>query len=421
MTKRLAFLFYTVALLLLGACSKKEQEGAEPIAPVRVTPVRTDSIQRIVTADAILYARDQASVMPKLSAPVRAFYVNRGDRVQKGQLLAVLENHDLTAAALESKGQYEQAQAVYRNTAAASVPEEMTKAELDVQAAQQSLDAAQKLYQSREQLFQDGALARKLVDEAQVAYVQARSQYETAQQHLRSMQSVSKEEQIKSAAAQVEAARGHYQAAEAQLEYSEIRSPISGIIADRAIYPGEMASAGVPLLTVIDVSKVIARANVPQNQAGLVKVGDRATILPTEGSPETPGKVIVVSPALDPNSTTLQVWVEAQHPGNRLKPGITVRVSIVAETLSEAIVVPLAALLPGGDGTSSVFVVGKDSVVHEQKIEVGIREGSKVQVLSGLAPGQNIVTTGGLGLQDGAKIRVEEPAPQQTSAQSADE
>src|SRR5215471_15246320 len=217
MMKLLAFLFCTAALLLLGACSKKEQEDTEPIAPVRVTPVRTDSIQRIVTADAILYARDQASVMPKLSAPVRAFYVNRGDRVQKGQLLAVLENHDLAAAALESKGQYEQAQATYRNTAAASVPEEMTKAELDVEASQQSLDAAQKLYQSREQLFQDGALARKLVDEAQVAYVQARSQYETAQQHLRSMQSVSKEEQIKSAAAQVEAARGHYQAAEAQL------------------------------------------------------------------------------------------------------------------------------------------------------------------------------------------------------------
>jgi RND family efflux transporter MFP subunit len=287
----------------------------------------------------------------------------------------------------------------------------MTKAELDVQAAQQSLDASQKLYQSREQLFHDGALARKLVDEAQVAYVQARNQYETAQQHLRSMQSVSKEEQIKGVAAQVEAARGHYQAAEAQLGYSEIRSPINGVIADRAIYPGEMASAGVPLLTVIDVSRIIARANVPQNQSGLVKVGDLASILPTEESPETPGKVIVVSPALDPNSTTLQVWVEAQHPGARLKPGITVRVSIVVETLPEALVIPLGALLPGSDGGSSVFVVDKDSVVHERKIEVGIREGTKVQVLSGVAPGQNVVTTGGLGLQDGAKIRVEEPVP----------
>src|ERR1700745_22027 len=89
-----------VLLALLGACSKREQEEAEPIAPVRVTPVRTDSIQRIITADAILYPRDQASVMPKLSAPVRAFYVNRGDQVRKGQLLAVLESQDLAAAAL---------------------------------------------------------------------------------------------------------------------------------------------------------------------------------------------------------------------------------------------------------------------------------------------------------------------------------
>src|SRR5215831_16094335 len=103
MTRFLLFLFYTASLLLLlGGCSKREQEDAEPVAPVRVTSVRTDSIQRIIIADAILYPRDQASVMPKLSAPVRAFYVNRGDHVHKGQLLAVLENHDLSAAALES-------------------------------------------------------------------------------------------------------------------------------------------------------------------------------------------------------------------------------------------------------------------------------------------------------------------------------
>src|SRR5262245_60587191 len=122
-------------LLLVDDCSKKQQQEAEPLVPVQVSPACTDSMRRLITADAILYPRDQASVMPKLSAPVRAFYVNRGDPVRKGQLLAVLESRDLAAAALESKGQYEQAQATYRTTTSASVPEEMTKAELDVQAA----------------------------------------------------------------------------------------------------------------------------------------------------------------------------------------------------------------------------------------------------------------------------------------------
>ena len=218
---------------------------------------------------------NQASVAPKISAPVRTFYVNRGDHVREGQLLAVLENRDLAAAAQESKGQYDQAEANYRSTTAAGVPEQVVKAQTDAQAAKEAMDAAKKVYESRQKLFQEGALARKLVDDAQVAYVQARSQSEAAQQHLEALQSVGKQEQIKSAAAQVDTAKAHYQGSEAQLSYSEVRSPIAGIIAERGIYAGEMAQAGAPLLTVVDVSRVVARANVPQSQAGMLRTCGR--------------------------------------------------------------------------------------------------------------------------------------------------
>src|SRR6185503_4229898 len=119
---------------------------------------------------------------------------------------------------------------------------------------------------SRQQLLKEGATARKTVDEAQVAYAQAKSQFDTAEQHLKSLQSVGKQEQIKTAAAQVEAAKGHYASAEAQVGYSEIRSPIDGVITDRPLYPGEMANAGAPLLTVMDMSAVVARVNMGQTQ-----------------------------------------------------------------------------------------------------------------------------------------------------------
>src|SRR6185312_3346726 len=98
-----------------------------------------------------------------ISAPVKRFLVNRGDHVKPGQLLAELENRDLAAAAQESLGQYDQAQSNYRSTTAAGVPEQMTRARTDVESARQSLDAATKLLESRQQLFKDGALARKLV------------------------------------------------------------------------------------------------------------------------------------------------------------------------------------------------------------------------------------------------------------------
>lgn len=404
------------SLLAMSGCSKKEEKEAEPIVPVQVMPVRTDSIRRIVTADAVLFARDWSNVMPKISAPVRKFYVNRGDHVKQGQLVAELESSDLRAAAAESKGQFDQAEANYRTTAGASVPEEVVKAELDVQAAKQAADAAQKLLENRQKLLQEGALARKLVDDAQVAYAQARSQYETAQSHLKALQSVGKQEQIKGAAAQVEAAKGHQESAQAQLGYAQIHSPIAGVVSDRPVYPGEMANPGTPLLTVMDISSVSAHANIPQTEAAALKVGNAATITQIGTDLEIPGKVTMVSPAVDPNSTTVQVWVAAANPGERLKPGTSVRVSIVAATLPKAVVVPAAAILPSSEGGTSVIVAGSDSVAHEKKVQIGIREPDKVQILSGVSPGDPVVIVGGVGLQDGTKVRIEKPGEKPAEA-----
>src|SRR5579872_2004554 len=92
---------------MLAACGKSEPE-TKPVAPVKVAPAIKGSIREIVTADAVLFARDQANITPKISAPVRRFLVNRGDRVKRGQLLAELENRDLVAAAQESRGQFAQ-------------------------------------------------------------------------------------------------------------------------------------------------------------------------------------------------------------------------------------------------------------------------------------------------------------------------
>jgi multidrug efflux pump subunit AcrA (membrane-fusion protein) len=401
------------AVLLLAVwaagCGKKQEKEAEPVPLVQVTPAAGGSIRRLIQADAVLYPRNQASVVPKISAPVKVMYVNRGDHVREGQLLALLESRDLAAAEAESKALYEQAESNYKSTTAATVPEEVVKAQTDVQANKEAMDAAQKVYESRQKLFQEGALARKLVDDADVTYVQARSQYETAKQHLDTLQSVAKQEQIKAAAAQVDTAKAHHQGAQAQLSYAEVRSPISGVIADRAVYPGEMANAGTPLLTVMDNTSVVARATIPQSQAGLVKVGAAATITQTGATEGVPGKVTVVSPAVDPNSTTIQVWVEAANPQEKLKPGVTVHVSIVAATIANAVLVPPAALLPSEEGGTQVIVVGADSVAHARKVEVGARETDKVQILSGLKPGEQVVTVGGLGVENGAKVTIEKP------------
>jgi multidrug efflux pump subunit AcrA (membrane-fusion protein) len=398
------------SLTMLVGCSKEAEKETDPIVPVQTDEVRSGSIDRIITAEGILRAVDQSSIVPKISAPVRKFYVNRGDHVRKGQLLAELESSDLAANVVDARGAYAQASAAYQMTASATVPDELVKAQQDAQAAKQSAEAAQKLLESREQLYKEGALARRLVDEAAVSYAQSKSQYETAQKHLDSLQSVGRHEEIKGAAGQLESAKGKYEAARSQFSYAQIRSPISGVVADRALFPGETAGAGSPLITIVDASTVIARVNVPPTQAAYLRTGQPATVSATDGSQQLSGKVTVVSPAIDPSSTTVEIWVAAPNPDQRLRPGGAARVTIMADTLTNTIVVPASALLPSTEGGNSVMVIDHDSIAHEHKVQVGVRESGKVQILDGVSLGQRIVVAGGFGLQDGSHVRVEKPA-----------
>ena len=392
----------------LSACKKTEKKE-DVVAPVRVSPAIKGSIRLIVNADAVLYPRDQANIVPKISAPVRRFLVNRGDHVRQGQLLAELESRDLAAAAQESRGQYEQAQSNYRSTTTAGVPEQMTKAQTDADAAREALDAAKTLLDSRQQLFKDGALARKQVDEAQVGYAQAKAASDTAVQHLQALQNVGGKEQINTAAAQVAAAKGHVDSAEAQASYAQVRSPINGVVTDRPVYPGEMAATGAPLLTVMDMSKVVARVNLAQDQAKNVKVGNEATITPADGGELVTARVTIVSPAADPNSTTVQVWVQADNPGERMHAGQAVHVSIVAATLEGATLIPAPAVLPNAEGETIVLIVDDKNIAHEKVIQIGLREPEMVQIVAGVEVGQRVVTQGGLGLEDKSKVRIRKP------------
>jgi multidrug efflux pump subunit AcrA (membrane-fusion protein) len=388
---------------------KKTEPPAESVTPVKVAPAIRGSIRHIVSAEAVLYPREQANIVPKVSAPVQRFLVNRGDHVRQGQLLAVLENRDLVGAAQESRGQFVQAESNYRSTANAGVPEQVTKADTDVAAAREAMDAAKNLLENRQQLLQQGALARKLVDEAQVGYAQARATFESAQQHLEALQSVGKQEQIRTAQAQVESARGRLASAEAQVAYSEIRSPLTGVVTDRPLYPGEMATTGAPLISVMDISKVVARINMAQEQAKDLKVGSEATLTRAGSETTTPGKVIIVSPATDQNSTTVQVWVQADNPGGELRPGESVHVAIVAAVIDGATLIPAPAVLANTEGETTVMVVDDKNVAHERVVALGAREPEMVQVASGVEVGERVITEGGVGLEDKAKVRVLKP------------
>jgi HlyD family secretion protein len=403
----LVFLPIPTCLILTCGCSKKPQaEEAEAPAPVQVAAVTQDTVRRSVTADGTLFPVDQWNVMPKIAAPVQRFLVNRGDLVKKDQLLAVLEDKDLVATAAANKGQVEQAQANLQNTEMASIPESIVKAQTDVENYQEQFDAAKQVLDSRRQLLKEGALARKPVDDAGVQYAAAKAQLDTAKEHLRALQTAGKQAQIDGARAQVASAQGQLHSAEAQVAYAEVRSPGAGVIADRPLYAGDIAAPGSPLLVVMDVSRVVARVNVPTADAAGIKVGQPATVTLADTGQEVQGKVTVVSPATDPNSSTVQVWVQVENPGRALKAGAAVHVSIVTETIKNAMLVPVAAILPGETGGTAVLVIDSDATAHRRAVQLGVRQGDKVQVLTGVLPREDVVVVGGMGVDDKGKVKV---------------
>jgi HlyD family secretion protein len=397
-----------VALSLLASgCSSKDTGEPQPVVKVQAARAVRTTIQQTVSGEAVLYPINQASIVPKISAPIAKFYVNRGDRVRQDELLATLENRDLAAAVTENGGAYEQAQATYESTTGAMVPEELTKAQADVSSAKEQLDAAQQLYDSRVQLYKQGALARKDLDQAAVGLAQAKAQFDTARQHLEKLQSVGEKQAIKGAQGQLTAARGKYEGATAQLRYSEIRSPIGGVVTDRPLYEGEMATAGTPLMTIMDLSKVVARAHIPESQAVLLKVGDSAELrVEGEGAP-IKAKVVLVSPALDPNSTTVEVWIEAPNRGGKLPPGTSVNFTAVAKTVKDAVVIPASAVLSEPGQLTAVMVVGADGHAHQHEVATGIHEGDRVEIVKGLEAGEQVVTSGAYGLPDNTKVTIE--------------
>lgn len=403
--------------LLLSSCSKKEPE-TEPEVTVQAAKVEKQSIQQVVRSEAVLFPKNQAAITPKIVAPVKTFYVNRGSRVHAGQLLAVLENRDLAAAETENKGSYQQAEANYGIETSSALPEEWQKAEYDLKAAKETYDAQQKIYDSRKKLYEEGALPRKDFDSSLVALTQAKSQYEIATMHMAALQNAGKKQQLKSAEGQLTSAKGKYEGAAALLAYSEVRSPIDGVVTDRPTYTGETPAPGTPLLTVMDTSSVIAKAHIPQDQAVQLKPGDAATVH-APGDIEVAGRVSLVSPALDPNSTTVEVWVEAPNPDGRLRPGTTVTLEMVASTVNDATVVPASALLKTPEGTTTVMIV-KDGHAQQVEVEAGIHDNDRVQITKGLAGGETVIVRGSYGLPDKTKVKIAEAQPSEPEKPAAD-
>ncbi len=397
-------------LLLPAGCKKSTPadtpDAADSAVAVTAQHPTLGPIAEEVDVDAILAPLAQAALAPRISAPIRAEFVQRGAHVRKGQLLVTLESRDLQGSALDTQGGVASAQAAYTTATQATIPENVQKAQLDVDQTKANLEVANRTAEERKRLLREGAIAGRDTDTAVAAAVQAQAAYDTAVKHLGGVQNTTQRTDAQAAKGALASAQGRLAYADAQVSYANLRSPISGVVTDRPLFPGETASAGTSIITVMDTSALLAKLHIAQGTAAQLKVGSAAEVrVPGLDAPQ-PAAVAFLSPALDPGSTTVEVWLKLPNADGRYRVGAAVHAVIHGKTTANALQLPPGAILPADDGSTNVLVVGADGTAHKRAVNVGIRTPGEVQILSGLSVEDNVITEGGYGLDDGTKVKL---------------
>lgn len=394
------------ALAVCG-CKKTadEQDNEGTAVSVQAQHPSVGPISEEIPADAILAPLAQAAIAPRINAPIRAEYVQRGSHVHKGDLLITLENRDLQGNALDSKGAVNSAQAAYAGAMGATIPENVQKAKLDVDQARANLEVASRTAEERKRLLAQGAIAGRDVDTAVAAAVQAQDTYDNAVKHLQGVENTTRKTDAQAAQGQLTSAQGRLINAEAQVSYANLRSPIDGVVTDRPLFPGETASAGTAVITVMDTSSLLAKLHIAQSAAQKLKPGGTADLTIPGIEPQT-ATIALISPALDPGSTTVEVWLKLLNPGGKFKVGTPVHAVLHGYTVPNATLLPPSAILPSEDGGTNVLVVQSDGTAKKRSVKVGLRTSDKVQILSGISSSDLVITEGGYGLDDGSKVKV---------------
>ena len=397
-----------VSAVLLSSCSKpKEEEKEKPVVAVKLAHAETVDMPQVVSAPATIFPREQANISARTTAPIRELKAHKGDSVKAGQVLAVLENRDVAAQRQEAQASVADAEANLQKTAGGTVPADVERARGQVETSRAALDQSQKNYDRRKRLFEQGAIPQKDLLQTETELATAKANFEVAQKSLELLQRQSGASDIAMAKAKVEQAQARLSSATANVQYTELRSPMSGTLTEQFQYPGDMASPATPTFTVMDMSTVIARAQVPETSAAGVQRGQKCTFNGTDASIATAtGRITVVNRAVDPARRTVEAWCEIANPPASLRAGVFGSVAIQTASIRGAIVVPTPAVqVNEGTDTGVVFVVDSKQIAHKREVKLGSRTSDRVQILSGVQPGEPVVTEGGYALPDGTEVK----------------
>ncbi len=355
----------------------------------RTTSVETQTVTLGPIAEQVksygnVKAQNVVQVIPQVSNRITRIYVDLGDTVRAGQVLAKIND--------------------------ATFRDQLSQATAQVNQARIALQRDSTQYERIKSLYDRGLSSESELQTAEATYQSSRAQY-------------------RSALASQTQARENF-------DFTEVKSPVNGVIVSRNLEEGDLATQGQALFEVANTTGYESRIFLPVQDWRAVKVGQEVNLrVSNEESATATGIVARKSPQLDPTTGLGEVVITLTRTGPSIYPGVLVENIINIETKERAVTVPRSALVEKVETvvnpesntielerSYSVFVSVGDSIAERRELELGIEQGDRIEVLSGLRPGEDIIVTGQQGLEDGSRIAVatgqQFQAPQQRTIES---
>jgi len=341
--------------------SKAETPGLftipqDQMSHVQVVTVQPSKLTRTLRlTGAVAYnAFSTTPVITQVGGPVAKILVVPGDRVKRGQPLLEVSSPDyslLLAAYLKARD-------VFR--------------------------VASKNYERAQDLFAHHAIADRDLLQAESDRIQAQADLSAAEQGMKILGIPKPEDLEKSPIS-------------AQIP---LLAPIGGEVVERLVSPGQVMQAGTTqAFTISDMSTVWVMANIYQGDLAYVKIGDPVTITTDSYPDKFSGKISFISPALDPNTRTLQARIVVDNPGGKLKKDMYVVATVTAGVISNAIAVPDSSILRDDENQPFVYVATSSNQFGRRQVDIGQSENGQTQILKGLSPGDKVAANGSLFLQ----------------------
>ncbi|HXU09250.1 MAG TPA: efflux RND transporter periplasmic adaptor subunit, partial [Blastocatellia bacterium] len=382
---------------LLASCSSKSKESAaradakvEPAAAIQVStaPVVERSTNRGVEVVGSLEAQDEVTISSQASGNLESISVDLGSPVSRGQVIARIDQRELKLKRDQAEAALHQAEAKLGITRDGKIDPQKQP---DVRQAVAGLERARYDLIAAKKLFDAGTISNQQYDVYQKTVDQAEARYQASLENVRNLEGI------------IEEKRAALDLTKKQLADSDIISPLSGVVKEKTASRGEYLQPGKPVVTIVQINPLRLRLEVPETFAASIAKGQVVTLkVDSFADREFKGVIKRINPSMDEKSRSLMAEAEVANPNALLRPGMFARSQIVSNSKTMALMVPEKAVVSLA-GVTKIFIL-EGSVAVERIVQLGARDGSLVEILEGVKPGERVITSNAEQLHDGSAV-----------------